>query len=189
MKAADVEHDINEILKNRWSPRAFSERSVSVEDLKAVFEAARWSPSCYNDQPWYFIACTKENEEGYGKIFSTLAEFNQNWAKSAPVLIIAYAKINFHHNNKPNAWAEYDLGQAVAHLTFEAVSRGLYIHQMGGFSEEKVKTNFYIDGEYTVKTILALGYIGDKEQLPVDLQKQEEAARKRKDYNKVVKFV
>ena len=103
--APAVKGVIPEIL-NRWSPRSFSDRPVSTDDLHTLFEAAHWAASSYNEQPWRFLVGT-HGSETYNKIFSSLAEMNQLWAKTAPVLILGAAKTTSSHNNAPNAVALY----------------------------------------------------------------------------------
>src|SRR5947208_3533648 len=99
-RLVDSRHPIHELLRRRWSPRAFSDRPISPEQLKSLLEAARWSPSCFNEQPWSFIVGTKEQPEEYAKVLACLVEGNQVWAKSAPVLMISVASLRFKHNEK-----------------------------------------------------------------------------------------
>src|SRR5262249_16766280 len=124
---------IHDILLHRWSPRAFSDKSVSLEVLHALFEAARWAPSSSNYQPWAYMVGTKENPDDFAKILSTLVEFNAGWAKSAPVLVMSVAQIRAAKDGSPNRHAFHDVGSASAQLTFEANGRGLLVHQMAGF--------------------------------------------------------
>jgi nitroreductase len=149
---------IHELLARRWSPRTFSDRPVEPAKLAQLFEAARWAPSCYNAQPWTFIVATREDAEGYNRLLSTLVEANRQWAVQAPVLILAVAKLDFNHVARPNRHAYYDLGQAVANLTFQATAAGLQIHQMGGFDPRLARELFAIPAGYDPVAVLALGY-------------------------------
>ena len=149
---------IHELLARRWSPRTFSDRPVEHAKLAQLFEAARWAPSCYNAQPWTFIVATREDAEGYNRLLSTLVEANRQWAVQAPVLILAVAKLDFNHVARPNRHAYYDLGQAVANLTFQATAAGLQIHQMGGFDPRLARELFAIPAGYDPVAVLALGY-------------------------------
>jgi nitroreductase len=165
-KPADTEHGIHDLLKQRWSPLAFSDRLVSAATLRSLFEAARWSPSSFNEQPWRFIVGTKDSDpETYRKIFDTLTPANQAWAGTAPVLVLGIAKTTFSHNDAPNGVALYDLGQAVANLTFQASEHGLLVHQMGGYDREAARNTFRIPEGYALAAVIALGYEGDVSQL------------------------
>ena len=149
---------IHELLARRWSPRTFSSRPAEREKLVQLFEAARWAPSSYNAQPWSFIVATREDEEGYRRLLSTMVEFNQNWAKQAPVLILAIAKLDFDHAASANRHAFYDVGQAVADLTVQATALDLRVHQMAGFDPGLARDLFAIPAGYEAVTAIAVGY-------------------------------
>src|SRR4051794_22674846 len=102
-------HPIHELIARRWSPRAFADRPVAPEVLARLFEAARWAPSSFNEQPWSFIVATKEQPEDYARLLACLAEKNQSWAKSAPVLLISVASMSFRHNAKANRHHFHDV--------------------------------------------------------------------------------
>src|SRR5205085_4257512 len=129
-KQVKPDHPIHELIAQRWSPYAFSDRPVSGDDLRSLFEAARWAASSYNEQPWRYIVATKANPQEFERLLSCLVEGNQVWAKAAPVLALGCTSLNFALNNKPNAAAVHDLGLGSATLTLEATARGLYVHQM-----------------------------------------------------------
>src|SRR6266851_72924 len=123
-KPAVTDVALHDLIRNRWSPRAFAERPVPPEVLRSLFEAARWAPSSNNEQPWAYLVATKDDVENFAKMLGVLVEFNANWAKNAPVLALSVAKLTFAKNNAPNRNAPYDLGAASAFLTVEAASRG-----------------------------------------------------------------
>lgn len=177
---AKNDHPIHALLQNRWSPRAFSEKSVSPEVLRSLFEAARWAPSSNNEQPWAFIVATKDEPENYAKALSTLVEFNQSWAKHAAVLAIAVSEMEFARNQHPNRNAFYDTGAAVAHLTTEATARELFVHQMAGFDPHKAIEQFHIPKGWEPIAAFAIGYAGDPNSLPEQLRQREVAPRSRK---------
>ena len=116
---AITNHQIHPLISQRWSPRTFDSKSVETEKLAQLFEAARWASSCFNGQPWVFIVATKDDTVNYQKLLDCLVPFNASWAQAAPVLAIIVAQKNFTHNGKPNAWAEYDAGQAAATLVLQ----------------------------------------------------------------------
>src|SRR3981189_3610253 len=131
-KAATTDVPVHELIRNRWSPRAFSDTAVPAEILRSLFEAARWAPSSNNEQPWVYLVATKDDAENFAKIVGVLVEFNADWAKDAPVVAISVANLKMR-DGKPNRVALHDVGSASAQLTLEAASRGLFVHQMAGF--------------------------------------------------------
>ena len=185
-KLADTEYPIHKLLKKRWSPRAFSEKSIDTELLNQLFEAARWAPSSYNEQPWRFIVARKNDTEAYEQLASVMNEFNQSWAMDAPVLVLALTKTTFDLDGRDNPHAGHDLGQAIAHLTFEATKNDLYVHQMAGISPEKAREQYDISNDYNPMTMFAIGYKGQPESLDEKMQKQETSPRIRKDLNEIL---
>ena len=179
-KPASTDHPVHELIRERWSPRAFSEKAVPAEELRSLFEAARWAPSSNNEQPWAFIVGTKDDQATHTKLLTTLVEFNQIWAKQAPVLAIAVSELAFARNGHPNRNAFYDTGAAVADLTTEATSRGLLVHQMAGFDAHKATELFSIPNGWEPIAAFVLGYPGDPQSLPETLRERELASRKRK---------
>ncbi|MBS4057449.1 MAG: nitroreductase family protein [Bacteroidales bacterium] len=185
-KSAQNTFALHPLLKQRWSPRAFSSTDIEPEKIRQMLEAARWSPSSSNEQPWRFILGFK-GDETHQKIFSTLVEFNQLWANTAPLLMLAIG--NTMSQKKPdqaNPAYKYDVGQAVAHLTFQAMSDGLFVHQMGGFDTKKAALLLEVPFGFEVLTALAVGYIGDPEVLHPNLKKSEIAPRERRPLDELV---
>lgn len=178
--AVPLEIPLHELIKNRWSPRAFDARPVEPEKLRSLFEAARWAASSMNSQPWYFIVATKDDPETFGRVLQSFVEFNRSWAKNAPVLALSVARMNFEHNGEPNRYAFHDVGQAAANLALQAHALGLQVHQMGGILPEKARELFAIPEGYDVVAGIALGYPGDPESLPEKLKERELAPRTRK---------
>ncbi len=173
---------IHPLLSARSSPRAFAARPVEPAKLRALFEAARWAPSSYNDQPWSFIVATRENTAGYLRLLSVLARPNAQWARQAPVLALAVGRLNLNHSGQPNRHAFYDVGQAVANLTVQATALGLAVHQMGGFDVEQAREQFGLPKGQEPVVVLALGYRGDAEPL----RAAERAPRTRKPLEEFV---
>lgn len=179
-KAAVTDHPVHELIRNRWSPRAFSDKPVEPAVLASLFEAARWAASSYNDQPWAYLVATKDDPENFKKMLGVLVEFNQDWAKNAPVLAISVARRNFTHNGAPNRNAQYDTGAATALLSVEATARGLVVHQMAGFDPDKAREAFAIPEEWEPLAAIALGYPGAPDSLSPKLKDRELAPRTRK---------
>jgi len=180
-----ITHDL---FKKRWSTRAFdASKDVSPQDLNECLEAARWAPSCFGAEPWRFIVCHKTYEpEAWKSLLACLAPKNQEWAQFAPVLLMVCTHKVFQHNDKTNAWAEYDAGAASVSLCLQAAALGLMSHQMGGFDVEAVRKSFAVPQDFKPMAAIALGYHGDLAQLDEDFQKIEQAKRKRKPLMDIV---
>lgn len=184
-KSAVVDFPVLNIVKERWSPRAFSDKPVESEVIKSLFEAARWAPSAMNEQPWRFIFAQKA--EDLKKARSMLVEQNEIWASKAPILLLTFVKTNFSHQNAPNPWAEHDLGQAAAWLTVEATHRGLMVHQMAGIKKDLIKSAFSVPDNYEPVTAIAIGYPAiDAESLPEPFKSRELEPRTRKPQSEII---
>jgi nitroreductase len=186
-KSAQTKTAIDPVIRDRWSPRSFSSRLVSDELLLKLFEAAQWAPSSMNEQPWRFIVASKTNPEEFERALSCLVPSNQQWARHAPVLVLTVVSKRFARNGKPNRTAEHDLGLAAATLSFQATVEGLMVHQMGGVDLDRVREEFAIPEGYDPHTAIAIGYLGDPENLPEGPQRDSEIApRIRKPLSEVV---
>ena len=185
-KPAPSEFSIHELIRNRWSPRAFADKPISEDVLRSLFEAARWAPSSSNEQPWAYIVATKEDKVNFDKALGTLVEFNQGWAKNASALAIAVAELAFAKNHAPNRNAHYDTGAATALLSVEATARGLVVHQMAGFDPDKARKTFDIPEGWDAIAAIAIGYPGDPDSLAPKLKDRELAPRTRKPIREFV---
>src|SRR5436305_7136247 len=185
-KPAQTDYPIEEILKRRWSPRAFSDRMVEPEKLQSLFEAARWAPSSFNEQPWSFIIATKQKPEEHARLLGCLVEKNQQWAQLAPVLMVSVAKLNFEKTSKPNRHAFHDVGLAMGSLLVEATALGLFVHQMAGFSVDKVREAYQVPEGFEPVAAIAIGYQAEPEALPEIFREQETGPRKRKPISSFV---
>lgn len=179
-KLAPTDYPIEEILRRRWSPRAFSDRALATEKLLSLFEAARWAPSSFNEQPWSFIVATKENPAEHAQLLDCLMEKNQQWATLAPVLMVSVAKLNFEKSGKPNRHALHDVGLAMGNLLVEATALGLFVHQMAGFSVDKVREAYQVPEGFDPVAAIAIGYPAEPEVLPEAFREPEIGPRKRK---------
>ncbi|MCX7595778.1 MAG: nitroreductase family protein [Fischerella sp.] len=185
-KLADTQYPIHNLLQSRWSPVAFSEQVVESEKLLSVLEAARWTASSFNEQPWSFIITTKKNPIEFGYLLGCLTQTNQQWAQNAPVLMLSVAKLHFDRNGRENRHAFYDVGAAVANLAIQATAVGLFVHQMAGFDVQQARELFGIPNGYEPVTAIAIGYWGDPQKLPENLLQRELAPRTRKPLEKFV---
>jgi len=184
-KSAINNHPINDLSRERWSPRAFSDRPVETRHASSLLESARWSPSANNEQPWRFIIGFK-GDATWEMLFETLVGWNKQWADRVPVLLLVIGKEQFSKNGKPNEWYAYDCGQAMAHITVEATNLGLFCHQMGGFTALKARDLFNIPEGFKPIAIMAIGYYGDPGTLPEELKEREMASRERNELKEFV---
>ena len=185
-KPASTDYPIADLLRRRWSPRAFSERAVEEEKLLYLFEAARWAPSCFNDQPWRFIVARREDGGAYERLLLCLVDGNRIWAQRAPVLVLSVAKLAFDHNGKPNRHAFHDVGMAALSLALQATEMGLRIHQMAGFDEQAARAAFAVPDGFEPAAAIAIGYPGAPESLPEELRSKEGSSRTRKRLSELV---
>jgi nitroreductase len=186
LKQASAPEHLLTVIRHRWSPRSFHDRDASPADLKTVFDAASWAASSYNEQPWRFFV-GRRNSETYQKILSTLMELNQQWARTAPVLIMGVAKTKFSHNGAPNRVALYDLGAAAATLCYQATALGLHTHQMAGFNVDAARKVFNVPEDYIFGAVIALGYQGEPAALTSEqMRAQETSPRQRKPLSEIV---
>lgn len=149
---------VNEILLKRKSIKTFLPGNIDDEKIEALFKAASMAPSSMNEQPWSFIIAKKEDEDNFNKLLNLMSQKNQIWAKDSSILVVAIAKRNFSLNNKVNKHYIYDVSSAVANLTYQALSIGLYVHQVGGFDVERSRKELNISDQYDPVVMLSIGY-------------------------------
>ncbi len=182
----DDQYTVHDLIRGRWSPRAFSNRTVERDKLLILLEASRWAASCYNEQPWSFMVATQDQPAEYDRLFSCLVEFNQSWAKSAPVLMLSVAKLRFDNDGRENRHAFHDVGAAACNLTTQAIALDLFVHQMAGFDGAKARSLFGIPEDWEPVAMMAIGYLGDPKTLPESLRERELAPRTRKPLTELV---
>ena len=181
-KPAPASQPINEVMRRRWSPRAFEEgRAVEREKILTMLEAARWAPSCFNDQPRFFLVFDGTDAEALARARACLVEGNA-WALKAPVLMLSVARETFEKTGKPNRWAQHDTGLATENLLLQAVELGLAAHPMAGYDAERARSEFGIPEGYTSIAMIAIGYPyrGNLDDLDEKLRGKELAGRERK---------
>ena len=171
-KTRKTTHEINPIFINRWSSRSFELYAINDKELFALFEAARWAPSSYNNQPWRFIYA-KRGSNYWNDLFGLLDDYNKDWCHNASALMVLVAKKTFDHNGEPMPTNQFDAGSAWENLALQAVSQGLVTHAMAGFDHEKARKNLQIPDEYDVLAMIVVGKRGAKEKLPQALQEHE----------------
>lgn len=184
-RTAPTEHAVLDVLAGRWSPRAFdADTAIDEAKLSAALEAARWSPSAYNLQPWRFIIA-RRGTGLHAQVLNALIDFNQGWARDAAALVVAVAE-TAAEDGTPISHAVYDLGQAVAHFSVQAHHDGLVVHQMSGFDPEAIREIADLEPRFTATTVFAVGEFGDVEALSEMLQERELAPRVRRAIDETV---
>lgn len=155
----------------RWSPRAMKKHPIPAEDLASIVEAARWAPSCFNDQPWRIYTSTSNTFDAY---LDLLTPSNQSWAKNAAVLGFIVSRQHFRHNDKPNAHADFDCGAAWMSLALQAHQLGYHTHGMAGVNFDAAYEYLKLDREkFRVICGFALGLRADPAILTADQQAKE----------------
>lgn len=176
----DAQFPLHDLIRNRWSPVAFDGRPISRDMLGSLLEAARWAPSSYNEQPWYYIVAPRDDAAEFAKLLSCLVDANAAWAKNASVLMLAVASLKFSRNGKPNRHAQHDVGLANENLVLQAEALGLAGHQMAGFDLQKSRTTYAIPEDFEPMTAIAVGYHATGTDVDEALRRREEGPRSRK---------
>jgi nitroreductase len=165
-------YQIDPLFHNRWSPRSMTGEELDDEDIMTLFEAARWAPASFNNQPWRFIYA-KRNSQYWDRIFNLLLEGNKRWANNAAVLVVVVSNKNFEYNDQYSITHQYDAGAAWENLALQASLKGLVAHGMQGFDYERARKELEIPDNFDVVAMIAIGKRGPKDKLPEDLQKKE----------------
>lgn len=168
----ESEYPILPLLLSRVSYRAFSEERLTEEELLALFEAARWAPSSYNNQPWRFVYVRRGDAE-WNTFFNTLIDWNKMWCRRADTLVLVISRNNFEHNNKPSKTARFDTGAAWMSLAIEANARNIVTHGMQGFDYDAIAKALHIPDSFTVEAMIAIGKKGNTEDLPPEMREKE----------------
>jgi len=165
-------YSVDPFILNRWSPRSMTGEGISDEELFTLFEAARWAPSSYNEQPWRFLYAKRDTPE-WDLFFPLMVEANQAWTKNAAVLLVVISRNTFERNNKPAVTHSYDTGSAWMALALQGSSMGLVVHGMSGFDFDLARKTLEIPDGYTIEAMAAIGKRAPKENLPEKLQGAE----------------
>jgi nitroreductase len=173
------DHPIHSLLLNRWSARAMSGESLSNEEILSLFEAARWAPSCYNNQPWRFLYAKRETPH-WDKFFNLLVDFNKSWCKNAALLAVVVSYKLFERNKKPSETHSFDAGSAFENICLEGTARNLVVHGMQGFDYKAAKEALNVPDDFEVLAMFAVGKKAPKETLPLELQAKEVLSERKK---------
>lgn len=176
-KIANTHHPVIDLIRKRWSPRSFSEKAISTDDVHTLIEAASWAASAMNEQPWRYYYAFRGNES-FDNLWNCLLPGNQPWAKHAAVLMVSVAKTSYA-DGKPNATALHDTGMANANLLIQATSMDIYGHLMGGFDKEKTKATLRLEDDLQPVCMIALGYLNEAHKLEEPFRSRELTPRRR----------
>ena len=179
----NAKYPTHTLFEQRWSPRAFDDRAVDYDKIHLLFEAAKWAPSSRNAQPWRFIFATKEMSD-YKVFIDLMTEVNQQWASTAPLLVMPLAQVISTYKNRPNRLAFFETGMAVGNLLAQATAMDLMVHQMSGYDHERAKETLVIPTRYEPMSIMAIGYKGEPAKLPSDVAAWEQRERTRMEMSK-----
>jgi nitroreductase len=157
---------LHELIRNRWSPRDYSDRPIEPEKLRTLFEAARWAASCFNEQPWRFVVATKADPQAFSRILGLLSERNQQWAKTAWAIGFSAGKKTFSHNGAPHRFGLHDTGAASENLALQATALGLRAHLMGGFDAQRARQEFHVPDDFDIGAAFTVGYIDEANSRP-----------------------
>ena len=165
-------HKLMPACLQRWSPRAFSAEGLAEEEVKTLFEAARWAPSFFNEQPWRFVYTQEQKAKEH--LLGAMSQSNRVWAARAPLVAIAFSHMFYNHEATPNRWAAFDTGAAWMSFAYQAHHMGLVTHAVAGFDEEMV---YQLTGvnpdEYVAMAMIVVGRPGDPNALPPKLRERE----------------
>lgn len=164
--------EVYPLFPNRWSRRSFSGEPLAQAELDRLFEAARWAPSSYNEQPWYFLYALPGSEH-WQLFMGLLGEFNQGWCKDAGVLIALLSKRDFSQTGEQNRHHSFDAGAAWQNLALQAEVLGLSAHAMAGFDVAKAHKALNVPGDFVVDVMIAVGRPADPAKLPASLRERE----------------
>lgn len=188
VKTAETKHGVLDIISKRWSPRSFSDMSISVDQMETILEAASWAASANNEQPWEYQYAFN-GTKGFHGIWECLMPGNQPWAKNAAAFVVAIARTTFEANQAPNALAAHDLGMANAHLLLQAVLMDIYSHPMAGFDKVKITEYLKLTETQNPICVIALGYLDEAEKLEEPFKARELTPRARKPLSIIAKEI
>jgi nitroreductase len=174
-----VDHPIDSLFLDRWSPRAMTGEAIAQEELLVLFEAARWAPSSYNYQPWRFLYAHRDTKH-WQTFFNLLVEFNQSWAHNAAVLVVFVSRTHFDFNGEPAPTHSFDTGAAWENLALQGSLKGLVVHGMQGFDYERARTALNVPEGFQVDAMCAIGRPADPETLSEGLLAKEVPSERRK---------
>jgi nitroreductase len=163
----DAAHGVDPLFVRRWSPRAMSGEEIGEDELMRLFEAARWAPSSYNNQPWRFL-WARRGSDAFDRFFDLLTEGNRSWCQRAAALVVVAARTTFERNGKPSRTHAFSAGAAWMSLALQGTLDGLVVHGMQGFDYDGAAAQLGVPEGFAVQAMIAIGRPGEIEDLPTD---------------------
>lgn len=185
-KPAPSSVEIHPLIQDRWSPLSFRPEPLTKLQIQQLCEAARWAPSSYNDQPWSFLMAPRDDEIEFSRLLSCLADANQVWAQHAGLLVLAIARTTLTRNGHPNRFGMHDTGMATIQLVLQAEAMGLKAHLMGGYNAAQARAIYEIPESFEPAAVMAIGFPGEVEKLPSELQQRERSERSRRSLDQMI---
>ena len=185
-KPAPTDLPILDVVRDRWSPRSFTDEPLTEEQVRTLLEAARWAPSAFNEQPWSFLVATTAEPAEHERLAGVLNGWNRAWAGRAPMILVALTSTTFARNGESNAWARHDLGLALGQLMLQATGMGLAAHPMAGFDADAVRELYGLPEHVEAVTALAIGHAGEPDGLDDELAATERKPRSRRGQDEFV---
>lgn len=177
---------LHPLLARRWSPTTFDESyEAQVEEVESLLEAARWAPSAGNSQPWAFITA-RRGDATHARLLRHLAASSARWAPSASAVVV-----NLCHRYVPDTdweyseFSLYDLGQAVAHMSIQAQSLGLFARQFRAFNRAAITTEFDVPQHWQVTSMTAFGRLPDSVATQTPLATHAGQSRRRRSTSEI----
>ena len=172
-----VEHGVDPLFVDRWSPRAMSGEPIALEDLLRLFEAARWAPSSGNQQPWRMLYAHRDTP-AWEPFFEILNPGNKTWCVNAAVLVLFISR-RVNADGRPIGTHSYDTGAAWENFALAGFRSGLIVHGMAGFNHERARELLHVPEEFAIDAMAAVGRPGRKEDLSESLQARESPSMRR----------
>jgi len=188
IKEAKTQFPVLDVIRKRWSARAFSEQSVTEEQLLTMIEAASWAPSSMNEQPWKYIVARKEDQQGFSKLLSVMNGSNAIWANKGAVLLLCVATTTYGKEQDNNPSALHDAGMANMSLLLQATALDIYTHVIGGFNHDKAIQEFQLQPNQKPVCMIVLGYLDSPDVLNEPFKTREVTPRSRKDLDTFYSF-
>lgn len=185
IKKAQTQKPVLDLIRDRWSARSFSDKEISEDTMNTIIEAASWSFSAMNEQPWRY-AVAYRGTPLFEKFHNLLMGGNKPWCQNAAALVLSLGKKKYSVNGLENYCMMHDLGAANMLLTLQANSLGIFTHVLGGYDSKRAIEEFQLSDEFEPVYMIALGYLDDPEKLEEPFRTREITPRSRMGLNEIL---
>ncbi|MGE5700302.1 MAG: thioesterase family protein [Deltaproteobacteria bacterium] len=175
--------EFRKLIAARRSLRAFADRPVEPGKIERMLDAARWSPSSANRQPWRFVVVEKGDSRR--PLLEGALDPGNSWAKRAPVLIVSGARREDGSVVESREYYLHDTGLATMSLLYRGADQGLLVHPMAGWKEGPLKAALSMPDDFRPIAVVAVGYPGRREDLDEETRKKDERPRVRKETGEI----